>query len=65
MPHCLIFDRLCILLIIGEPPPGNIDPLLVVAVVHCSQRHILSPDGGGVADGCVKGGHCNSNMWTM
>ena len=44
---------------------GNIDPLFVVAVVHCSQRHILSPDGGGVADGCVKGGHCNSSMWTM
>ena len=29
----------------GEPPPGEIDPLLVAVVLHCSQRPILSKDG--------------------
>ena len=28
---------------------GNIDPLLMAVVLHCSRQHILSLDAGGVA----------------
>ena len=42
----LIFDHLRTLLIAGEPPRGNIDPLLMAVVAHCSRQHILLLDAG-------------------